>query len=142
MLTRRRTLQLAAATAALAAAGGYTLTRRTEDLVLSVLDRHFGPVEMAPADIAGLTEAILDPRPWIEPSRKLGGVHSVAEALGLGGPLAAALPEENAATLARFERHVLGGAVQMTDVAMRPEGERRVNFVGPAACLNPFAKFG
>ncbi|MGP3698099.1 hypothetical protein [Rhodobacter sp. NSM] len=140
-LSRRRALQLATATAALAAAGGYTLTRRPEDLVRSVLERHFGPLRMDEADVEALTAASLERRPWIEPPWKLAAAYATAHEAGLDRSALDLLPDERAARLEQFERHVLGDAVQMTSVAMRNGPEEQVVFIGPTACLNPYATF-
>ncbi|WP_101341474.1 hypothetical protein [Cereibacter azotoformans] len=140
-LSRRRALQLAAATAALAAAGGYAMTRRPEDLVRSVLERHFGPLRMDETEIEALTAASIARRPWIEPPWKLAGAYATAYQTGLDGQAMEVLPEERAERLERFERHILGDAVQMTNIVLRTAPEEEVIFVGPSACLNPYATF-
>ncbi|MCE6960700.1 hypothetical protein LAZ40_16870 [Cereibacter sphaeroides] len=140
-LNRRRALQLAGATALLSAAGGYALTRRPEDLVHSVLERHFGPLRMARADLVAFTEVSLARHRWIEPPWKLAAAFGAAYDAALEGPARRLLPEDSAAQLERFERHVLGDAVRLTDIAMRSDPEGGVSFLGPSACLNPYARF-
>ncbi|EKX56686.1 hypothetical protein [Cereibacter sphaeroides] len=140
-LSRRRALQLAGATAALAAAGGYAITRRPEDLVRAVLERHFGPLRMAEAEVEALTAASVAQRPWIAPPWKLAAAYATAYQTGLEDPAMEMLPDDRAARLEQFERHILGDAVRMTDIAMRSGPDEEVSFIGPTACLNPYATF-
>jgi hypothetical protein len=51
------------------------------------------------------------------------------------------LPGSRAARLEEFERHILGDAVRMTDIAMRADPGQEVVFVGAATCFNPYASF-
>lgn len=104
-LSLRRTLQLATGTAAPGVAGGYALTHRPQDLVRAILERHLGPLRMADADIAALTEASLARRPWIEPPWKLATAYATAYRTGLERPTLQLLPDERARRLDQFARH-------------------------------------
>lgn len=139
-LSRRSTFALLGG-GVLALGGGVTFVSimSDEELVHTVLERHLGRFEITNEDIAAF---LLDFRarwPWLFPSGKLATVYGVAERLGVADITREKLPGGRGDDLERFERHLLGEFHAKTDFSFRSSEDDLVHYLGPIACLNPFA---
>lgn len=112
-----------------------------EDLVRAVLERHLGRLEIDGADIAAFLSDFRDMRPWLFPPVKLATVYGLAERFNVEDLTRKALPGGQGEDITRFERHLLAEFFASTDVAFRSSPKDRVTYLGPSACLNPFAEF-
>lgn len=141
-VTRRRALQaLGVGTIGLAAGTYVTAARSDTRMVRGVLERHLGPLNITEADLDDFTAAYLELRPWDLPAGKLRAVQVVASDLSLSDQVRRLLPSDKADQLERFERSLLAQFFTLTDVGWRSDGGDPIYFVGPSACLNPFANF-
>lgn len=139
-VTRRKALQaLGVGTVGLAAGAYVTAARSDARMVRQVLERHLGPLNIAEADLDGFTAAYLERRPWERPTGKLKALQVVASDLSLSDRLRGLLPGDKADLLERFERSLLAQFFTLTDVGWRRDGGDPIYFLGPSACLNPFA---
>lgn len=142
VITRRAALILIAGGAA-AAGGGYAFIRSLsdEELVLGVLERYLGPIEIAEDDLADFVRYFQASHPWAMPGSKLADAYTAAGRLGLQDAALSALPADRVAALEHFERWLLAEFHTVTDIGWRTASEDPVYFMGPSACLNPFAEF-
>ncbi len=139
-LSRRSTFALLGG-GALALGSGITFvaTMSDEELVHAVLERHLGPLKMANEDMAAFLSDFRESRPWLFPPKKLSALYEVAEKLKISNVMRENLPGSRGEDLERFERHLLGEFHIKTDFSFRSSEDEPVHYLGPTACLNPFA---
>lgn len=142
-VTRRGALRaLGVGTIGLAAGTYVTAAWSDTRMVRRVLERHLGPLNIAESDLDDFTAAYLESRPWNLPFGKLKAiVQVVASDPSLSDQVRRFLPSNKADLLERFERSLLSQFFTLTDVGWRADEDDLVHFVGPSACLNPFANF-
>lgn len=142
LLTRRAAIGVIAGGAATATTG-YVFVRfpTDKDLVLNVLERYLGPIVISPEDLAAFTDYFWARRANVTPGPPLSYARRAAEGLGLQDTLASTLNVDRAAALERFDRWVLAEFHTVTDIGWRNDPADPVIFIGPQACLNPFARF-
>lgn len=139
-LSRRSTFAfLGGGVLALGGSVVFIATMSDEELVHTVLERHLGPLEIADEDLAAFLLDFREKRPFLFPSGKLATVYGVAETFDIANITRENLPGGRGDDLERFERHLLGEFHAKTDFSLRSSEEEPVHFLGPTACLNPFA---
>lgn len=141
-LSRRSTITLLGGGALVLGGGAaFVAVQSDEELVHAVLERHLGRIEMAREDIAAFLSDFRQRWPWLFPAGKLATVYGAAERLDIADITRKRLPRGRGDDLERFERHLLGEFYIKTDISFRSSPEDPVHYLGPIACLNPFAGF-
>lgn len=141
-LSRRSTFALLGG-GALALGSGITFvaTMSDEEIVHAVLEKHLGPLKMASEDMAAFLSEFRENRPWLFLPKKLLTLYGVAEKLDLSDIMRNNLTGGRGDDIERFERHLLGDFHIKTDFSFRSSEDDPVQYLGPIACLNPFAAF-
>jgi hypothetical protein len=139
MLMSRRVFLVSstAAFAGLAAKGGLVVT---DDLgfMRTTLHRLLGEVRISDADLGRFIAAFRSS--WSGFNGYKGRFRKLSEFSGLTS-LADAVPALRPGYIERYERLVLTNFLVWTDHSDASRAGRETVFIGPAACLNPFAKF-
>ena len=140
-LSRRSTLALiGGGTLAVAGGAAFVATLSDEELVRRVLEHHLGPFEMEEDEMAAFVAGFREQRGWMFPAQKLSILYGTAARFDMS-EMTYDLPGNRGADIERFERQLLGEFHLLTDVGLRASPETPVYYLGPTACLNPFATF-
>ncbi|MGB3554807.1 MAG: hypothetical protein WBA25_09220 [Jannaschia sp.] len=140
-VTRRTAIGVLAGGTVAVAIGGAVAIRATSPagLVRGTLERYLGPVRISEADLDAFIADFTAGKDWLMPDGKLAQGYELANAVGLGGPAASVLAEEDRSRIELFERRVLGAFHSRTDVGWRQSAEDEVTYLGASGCGNPFA---
>ncbi|RWX61371.1 hypothetical protein, partial [Mesorhizobium sp. M2A.F.Ca.ET.039.01.1.1] len=90
-----------------------------EDLVRMVLERYFGPLNMAENELRSFTQEFRAQRPTTFPTENLADVSALLEKLRLASAARPILPGDRGQRLEHFERWLLADFHLLTDYAWR-----------------------
>ncbi|RWB54360.1 MAG: hypothetical protein E5W15_08885 [Mesorhizobium sp.] len=113
-----------------------------EDLVRMVLERYFGPLNMAENELRSFTQEFRAQRPTTFPTENLADVSALLEKLRLASAARPILPGDRGQRLEHFERWLLADFHLLTDYAWRRSPGDPIRFTGSQPCANPFAIIG
>ena len=139
MSLSRRALLAGAAAAAVVVAGTVEVIATSEsDLVRVTLRRILGDIHISNAELGHFIEAL--EASWTGFEGYKGDFRKLSELSGLAS-LADAVPALRPDYVERYERLILTRFLSWTDHVDASRVGREAVFIGPAACLNPFAEF-